>query len=111
MSTTVTLYGNVGVLTVKDELTGENVEVFTDHAKKFVEEGRFDAVVDCSGVEAVDSTGLEALLSFQNQCEEQLGCVKLCCLSPTCSKILEITRMVRRFETYPDLDSAVRSFA
>jgi anti-sigma B factor antagonist len=105
-----TNYENVTVLTIKDELAGETVPAFADQAAKCLADGRHRLVLDCSGLEGLDSLGLEALLDLQNNCEEQLGAVKLCGLDATSAKILEITRLARRFETFDDLDSAVKSF-
>jgi len=103
-------YDNVTVLAIKDELAGDTVEVFVEQTAKCLNNGRHHLVLDCSGLEGLDSTSLEALLDLQNKCEEQLGAVKLCGLNATSAKILEITRLARRFETFDDLESAVKSF-
>ena len=110
MSTTVTNYHDVVVLSVKDDLAGDAVESFVDRAARAIETGHQQVVVDCTNVKGFDSTGLEALLNLQNQCEEKLGAVKLCGLDDTCGKILDITRLARRFEVFEDLDAAVKSF-
>ncbi len=110
MSTTVTTYRDVVVLTVKDDLAGDAVESFTDKAARALDSSRHHVVVDCTNLNGFDSPGLEALLNLQNQCEERLGAVKLCGLDESCAKILEITRLARRFEAFEDLDAAVKSF-
>lgn len=111
MSVKVENYGNVAVLTLKEDLAGDYAQVFTENARLVNKEGRHEVVVDCSEIDAFDSLGLEALLDLQAKCEEELGAVKLCGLSQTCGKILEVTRLARRFEMYADLEGAVRSFA
>jgi anti-anti-sigma factor len=111
MPTSVSKYNSVVVLVVKDDLAGEEVEPFTLRATQSMDESGHDVVVDCSQMTALDSLALEALVNLQNKCEECLGAVKLCCLDKTCEKILDLTRLSRRFECFPDLDSAVRSFA
>ena len=110
MAINVTHYGEVSVLAVAEDLTGENVEEFAVKSKKLADESRHDVVVDLTEAEGIDSKGLESLLELQAQCESGLGHIRLCGLNPTCVKILEITRLARRFEMYPDLDTAVRSF-
>ena len=110
MSATLTQYGNVTVLAVKDELAGDEVEAFVEQAGRCMQEGRREVVLDCSELAGLDSKGLEAIVDLQNTCEGELGAVKLCGLNATCAKILEITRLVRRFECFDDLDSAVKSF-
>jgi anti-anti-sigma factor len=111
VSTTTTEYGLVTVLTVKDELAGDEVDVFNGKTAQCVASRRFNLVVDCSGVGTMDSAALESLLDLQDKCEDELGSVKLFGLDATCAKILEITRLARRFEAFPDLESAVKSFA
>ncbi len=111
MTISVANYNDVTVLTVKEELTSDTVEVFNNRASGCHEEGHYHIVVDCSSLGGLDSAGLEALLALQNQCEDQLGTLKLCCLDETCTKILEITRLARRFEVHEDLESAVKSFS
>jgi anti-anti-sigma factor len=111
MSTTVTRYNDVLVLTIKDELAGDAVQMFLDRAHRSMETDGHQLVIDCSQLRGLDSAGLEALLDLQEHCEERLGAVKLCLLDPTCAKVLEITRLDRRFEAFPDLESAVKSYS
>lgn len=110
MSTTVNKYGDVAVLSVKDDLAGDSVEQFLERANQTVNEGINLVVVDCTKLHVIDSRGLEALLEVQARCEELLGTVKLCAVDEACAKILEITRLASRFEAFADLDSAVKSF-
>lgn len=111
MPVNVAQYNNVAVLAVKEELTGEAVPGFVQAAQKCLADGQCQIVVDGTHLEGLDSSGLEALVDLQNQCEERLGTVKLCHFDAVCSKILEITRLSRRFEMFDDLESAVKSFA
>ena len=110
MTIDIANYENVTVLTVKDELAAETVEAFHEKAAQCHSRNRFKLVLDCSLLGGFDSTGLEALLDLQDKCENHLGALKLCSLDETCAKILDITRLSRRFEVYEDLDSAVKSF-
>ncbi|QDV89116.1 STAS domain protein [Phycisphaerae bacterium RAS2] len=110
MPSTISKYGNVSVITVKDELIGDEVDPFASQARKCMTESGHQVVIDGSTMTGLDSAALEALVALQNECEEQLGAVKFCALSSTCDKILEITRLARRFERFADLESAVKSF-
>ena len=111
MATTVTHYRDVVVLTVKDDMSSDAVAAFSEKARRAVETGGRQIVVDCTNVRCFDSAGLEALVDLQTQCEEHLGAVKLCGLDETCAKTLEITRLARRFEMFEDMDAAVKSFS
>lgn len=111
MGTTITEYGTVSVLTVSDELTGDAVDTFVARAEQCVGHGRRDLIVDVTSMHQIDSTGLEALVDLQDKCDAETGSVKLCGVDPTLAKVLEITRLSRRFEILEDLESAVQSFA
>jgi anti-anti-sigma factor len=110
VSTAITEYGNVTVLTVKDELSGDAVGVFSDLAAQCIDQRKHYIVIDCSAVTTMDSTALETLLDLQDKCENEYGAVKLCGLDQICGTIFEITRLARRFEAFDDLESAVKSF-
>jgi anti-anti-sigma regulatory factor len=73
MGSTLTQYGNVTVLAIKDELAGDEVESFMEQTARCTQEGRHDVVVDCTELIGVDSRGLEALVDLQNACEGELG--------------------------------------
>ncbi len=110
MGTTLTKYDDVTVLTVKDDLGGDELEGFVESAARCGREQLHHLVIDCAAITALDSGGLEALADLQDQCEEEFGSVKLCALDNTLKKILDITRLARRFEVFGDLDAAVKSF-
>jgi len=111
MGATLTQYGEVTVLNLKDDLVGQEVESFTHRASQAVAGGQFQIVVDMSSCKGIDSAGLEALLELQGKCETEFGTVKLCGLDETCRRILEITRINRRFEAFDKLEAAVKSFS
>ncbi len=110
MATIINKYGDVAVLTVKDDLAGDSVEQFLERANQTISDGINQLVIDCGKLHVLDSHGLEALLELQTRCEELLGSVKLCAVDESCTKILEMTRLATRFESYDDLDAAVKSF-
>ena len=111
MSTSINKYNDVAVLTIKDDLTGDALEGFNRRTEECIDEGCHNIVIDCADVTTIDSGGLEALSDLQDKCEREFGAVKLCGLDEILTKILEITRLLRRFEVLPDVDAAVRSFS
>ena len=111
MATTTTEYGNVSVLTVNGELTVDTIETFTQKSSECLAKRHFDAIIDCSSLTQIDSVGMEALVDMLKACEDESGAVKLCGADETTRKILEITRLDRRFEMYENLEAAVQSFA
>ena len=110
MPLTLATYADVVVISLRDELTGDEVEPFLQQATAAADKDGIAMVIDCSGLRGMDSAGLEALTELNDRCAARMGVVKLCGLDETCSKILELTRLNRQFECLPDLESAVQSF-
>ncbi len=111
MAATLTQYGDVTVMNLKDDLVGQEVESFNHRASQAVASRQVQLVIDMSHCKGIDSAGLEALLDLQGKCETEFGTTKLCGLDETCKRILEITRINRRFETFDTLEAAVKSFS
>ncbi|MCH8969704.1 MAG: STAS domain-containing protein [Planctomycetes bacterium] len=88
---------DVTVIKIDGDLAGINAEDLRAAVEGGLAEGVRDFVLDLSDAPSCDSAGLEALTWFQRECEDRLGLLKLCGLSPTFHKILEITRLGDRF--------------
>jgi anti-anti-sigma factor len=94
-------------------LAGEFTADATDNFKKQIDERlerkvRF-FVVDLEQTTFLDSKGLESLLWLQEQCDENLGQVRLCKPDETCRKILNVTRLDARFDIFADVTEAVKT--
>jgi anti-anti-sigma factor len=110
MSTSATAQSGVQVLAVEGELVTATAGQFRTIAKRLLERAEGDYVVDFESTTAVDSAGLESLTWLSRECEERLGAVKLCNLSPALRTVLRITRLADRFECFENTDAAVASF-
>jgi len=110
VTTKLSRYSSVAVVSTNEEIGGEALPTFVNRADSCVQDGYPSIVIDCESVTSIDSSGLEYLLDLQDRCEELLGAVKLCNLDDTIRTIFRITRLERRFEIFDDLDSAVSSF-
>ncbi|MBN2211283.1 MAG: STAS domain-containing protein [Sedimentisphaerales bacterium] len=67
-------------------------------------------VVNLSEVPFIDSAGLELLCRCRNLLGERGLSMKLCLVNEMTRQILELTRLTQRFDIYPDVIAAVRSF-
>lgn len=110
MPTKVNEYGAVTVISTNDEIGGESLVHFKEKVGNVCHKGGNHLILDCVDLPGVDSEGLEFLLDLQDQCEEQLGALKICSASETLQTILRITRLDSRFELFDDVDEAVKSF-
>ena len=97
MSVETNTAGDITVLKVEGDLSEANGVELRAAASAALGAGQRDFVVDLSDAPLCDSTGLEALTWLQRECDEQLALVKLCGMTDTFRKILEITGLNHRF--------------
>ena len=102
-------YDHVTVVGVTGELNAETAENFRNQIETRLERKVRFFVVDLEHTTFIDSKGLEALLWVQEQCDEQLGQVRLCKPDDTCRKILNVTRLDGRFDVFSDVTEAVKT--
>ncbi len=102
-------YDHVTVVGLTGELNAETADVFRKQIEvRLARKVRF-FVVDLEAITFIDSKGLEALLWVQEQCDEQLGQIRLCKPDDTCRKILQVTRLDGRFDVFTDVTEAVKT--
>ena len=102
-------YDHVSVVSVSGELNADTAEAYrTQIDSRLARKVRF-FVIDLEATTFIDSKGLEALLWTQEQCDEQLGQVRLCKPDDTCKKILQVTRLDGRFDVFSDVTEAVKT--
>jgi len=75
-----------------------------------VERGNRKIIVDISTVEFVDSTFLGVIVGSLKKVAKLNGDLKLVGFKPAVRSMFELTRLFRVFETYGDLQEAVKSF-
>jgi anti-sigma B factor antagonist len=68
---------------------------------------KHDVVVDLTGLEFLDSTGLGALIGAQRRALENKAEVRLVVSEGPIARLLNITGLVRVFGVYPSLDAAL----
>ena len=68
---------------------------------------KHDVVVDLTGLEFLDSTGLGALIGAQRRALEHGAEVRLVVSDGPIARLLNITGLVRVFGVYPSLDAAI----
>lgn len=104
-------YNDILVVQLQGEFTGETVKAFEDAASGAFTSRVSGIVLDMSKVVLLDSKALEQLISLNEQCRERVRQLKMAGLDETCTKILEVTRLLPQFDTYSELTEAVKSFA
>ncbi len=110
MSITVESYGHSVILNLKGELTEDTLAAFNqDVDRQLQEKDVIDLVLNMEHVPFIDSNAMEYLLDLQDRLAERMGQVKLLRCDDNVRKILEITRMESSFETFKDINEAVKT--
>ncbi|HWB20489.1 MAG TPA: STAS domain-containing protein [Phycisphaerales bacterium] len=102
-------HGPVTVLTVSGELTADQADSFRRACQDRFEAGIKSVVLNLEYLTLVDSIGLELLLWIRDQVLDRNGHLRLVKVDETVGKILELTRLVRKFELHGTVESAARS--
>jgi anti-anti-sigma factor len=110
MATQAEKYGDVVVISVESEFTGDTVQQFRRVAEEQITDANLWFVVDLEKTVSIDSQGLETLLWFRDEVESHTGLVKVCALDDTCRKVFELTRFDRKFEVFETATDAIKSY-
>ena len=102
-------HGTITVLTVSGDLTCDQVDAFRRACLDRFASGVRDIVLNLEYLTFVDSAGLEALLWVIDEASERGGQLRLVRPDPTVRKILEISRLERRFDIHQTMESAAKS--
>jgi len=105
------LVGDIFVETVNLERgTITEANTLKEILEKRISDGRNKFVVDISRCEFIDSTFLGVLVNALKSAAKTGGDLKLVGFKPAVHSMFELTRLYRVFETFPDAQSAIKSF-
>jgi anti-sigma B factor antagonist len=104
-------HDRVTVIRVSGELTSDQTELFRRTCSDRFESGVKDIVLDVEHMSLIDSAGLELLLWLQEEVARppRQGHLRLVKPDEVVSRILDITRLNRRFSIHESIESAARS--
>ncbi len=101
--TIVELDGNV--------LGGPDATALNDALHKFIEKKKKKVVVDLSGVQTMNSSGLSMLINGLTAMRNAGGDLKIAAASKKIESLLVITKLTTVFELFPTVKKAVSSFS
>ena len=104
-------YNKVTVIELQGDLDVDVAELFRNTITDIIAKQKTCIVLDMSGVDFIDSQGLEQLLWSRDYCSENKRELRIAGLDENCRRILEITQLENEFDHYPELSEAVKSFA
>jgi anti-anti-sigma factor len=99
--------GRSAVVTPVGELDHATADLLREPLESFLRAGRARLVVDCSGLEFCDSTGLNVFLGARLKAESLGGGVHLAGMRPAVARVFEITGAAAVFTVHATLQSAL----
>jgi anti-anti-sigma factor len=110
MEISETTKGAVKVLKPRGPLCAQDAELFKRRAGETAAATMGRIVVDASAIPYVDSRGVEVLLELSEDLSQGGQGLKLCGVNETLREVFDLTAVADAFESYEDVNSAVRSF-
>lgn len=101
---------DVTILTISGNIDALTSAALTDHIKKHISKGSVKLIADIQGVDYTSSAGLRVLLGAIKETRALKGDMRLANIQPNVQKVLALSGFTNILKTYPDVDSAVKSF-
>ena len=95
------------VVTVAGEIDVYTAPKLRERIVALVDQGQYNLVIDMSGVEFLDSTGLGVLVGGLNRVRAHDGSLSLVCADERILKIFRITGLTKVFPIHPSVDEAI----
>jgi anti-sigma B factor antagonist len=99
--------GGAHVICVQGEIHVTTAPRFAEHLTQAIENGKTAIVLDMTGVEFIDSTGLSVLLNGLRLVNQKRGRLALVCANPTVLRLFQITNLDSTFDIFADRPAAV----
>jgi anti-sigma B factor antagonist len=102
--------GTVSLLDVSGRLTSFETGALRDSISRLLKQGRRDIVLNLSGLNYLDSSGIGELARVYVTVVKQNGQMKVVGLSSKIEEVLKITQLYQVFPEFPDEEAALKSF-
>jgi len=98
---------NVPVIHLRGEIDLHTCGIFRDALRELIEKSQYIILIDLSLVPYLDSAALGVLVDAERRVREHEGRIGLVGATPFVRRAFEITRLVKVFKLYDDMDGAV----
>jgi anti-sigma B factor antagonist len=109
-SITIRQAGPISLLDVSGRLTYFEVGALRDAISRLLKQGRKDIVLNLSGLQYLDSSGVGEMARIYVSVVKASGQMKVVGLSSKAEEILRITRLYEVFPEFPSEEAALQSF-
>lgn len=101
-----------GVLVIRAEggIDGRNADQFLEEVSALVDNGEDRIIIDCSGLDAVSSLGLSALLRIHSRMRQRGGHVRIAGVRGPVAQVLQLTGLRAVFDLHEDVGRAKLAF-
>lgn len=100
----------MSLLEISGRLTSFEVGALRDSIARLLKQDRKDIVLNLSGLQYLDSSGIGELARLYVTVVKHGGQMKVIGLSSKVEEILKITKLYQVFPEFPDEEAALRSF-
>jgi anti-sigma B factor antagonist len=109
-SATIRQAGPISLLDLSGRLTSFEIGVLRESISRLLKQGRKNIVLNLSGLQYLDSSGIGELARIYVSVVKQSGQMKEIGLSPKIEEILKITQLYQVFPEFPSEEAALQSF-
>lgn len=95
------------VIALRGEIHVTTAPRFAEHLTAAIDSGKTAIVLDMTGVEFIDSTGLSVLLNGLRLINQRQGRLALVCTNPTVLRLFQITNLDDTFDIFDDRPKAI----
>ena len=103
--------GDVRVVAVKGNLDALTAPELADALAAQLREGNAKLVADLTGLEYTSSAGLRVLLNGAKEARSKGGDLRFAAVQPNVKKVLDLSGFMSIMKSFPDVASAVASYA
>jgi anti-sigma B factor antagonist len=98
------------LIEVSGRIDSSNASELEDAFNSITNDGRYNLVLDLSGIEYMSSAGLRAMVAALRECKKHRGDLRLANPSPRMKEVLELAGLDAVFTIYNDTTAAVGSY-
>ncbi len=101
---------NIVILDIEGEIDLYNAPTLKDMIKKYMNEQKYNIIINLAKVSYIDSSGIGALISSLSNLKKYQGGLKITNVRGSVKKVFELTKLTNFFEIYEEEDEAINSF-
>ena len=103
--------GDVMVMRAGEEINADNAHQLNEELGQRIDGGLRRLIVDCSGLDAMNSMGISTLLLLHNRMNSRGGVLRISGTRGQVADVLRMTRLDVVLRIHPDIEQANQAFS